>query len=66
VRRVPFFRLSLMVVCADRKPVFSQVSTPWPALSGEAMISLTNNYPHQRLIDKQRPELGVTWMPVKP
>lgn len=59
MRRIPFFRFSLMLIRADKKPAFSRVSTPWPTLSGETLISLTNNYPHQRLIDKQLAELGV-------
>jgi LysR family transcriptional regulator, carnitine catabolism transcriptional activator len=61
VRRVPFFRFSLMVIRADKNPAFSRVSTPWPALNGQTLISLTKNYPHQQLIDKQLAKAGVTW-----
>jgi len=61
VRRVPFFRFSLMVIRADKNPEIGRVSTPWPALNGETLISLTKNYPHQQLIDKQLAKAGVTW-----
>jgi DNA-binding transcriptional LysR family regulator len=60
VRRVPFFRFSLMVIRADKNPAFSRVSTPWPALDGQTLISLTKNYSHQQLIDKQLVKAGVT------
>lgn len=55
VRRVPFFRFSLMLIRADKNPGFSRVSTPWGALTGQTLIpslrtiltsnSLTNNSP---------------------
>jgi LysR family transcriptional regulator, carnitine catabolism transcriptional activator len=61
VRRVPFFRFSLMVIRADRNPGFSRVSTPWGALTGQTLISLTKNYPHQQFIDKQLAGAGVRW-----
>jgi LysR family transcriptional regulator, carnitine catabolism transcriptional activator len=60
VRRVPFFRFSLMVIRADKNPGFSRVSTPWAALNGQTLISLTKNYTHQQLIDKQLVKAGVT------
>ncbi len=61
LRRVPFFRFSLMVVRPDKNPGIDRVSTSWSALSGETLISLTPNYPHQQLIDKQLARTGVTW-----
>jgi DNA-binding transcriptional LysR family regulator len=61
VRRVPFFRFSLMVIRADKNPAFSRVSTPWSALNGQTLISLTRDYPHQQLIDKQLAKASVTW-----
>lgn len=53
VRRVPFFRFSLMVIRPDKNAAFNRVSTRWSALNGQTIISLTSNYPHQQLIDKQ-------------
>jgi LysR family transcriptional regulator, carnitine catabolism transcriptional activator len=59
IRGVPFFRFSLMVVRPDKKGDFNRVSTKWSALSGETLISLTKNYPHQQLIDAQLAKSGV-------
>jgi LysR family carnitine catabolism transcriptional activator len=61
LRRVPFFRFSLMVIRPDKNQGLDRVSTPWPALSGLTLISLTPNYPHQQLIDKQLAKSGVIW-----
>jgi LysR family transcriptional regulator, carnitine catabolism transcriptional activator len=59
VRRVPFFRFSLMVIRPDKDAGLSRASTRWSALSGQTLISLTTNYPHQQLIDKQLAKNGV-------
>jgi LysR family transcriptional regulator, carnitine catabolism transcriptional activator len=59
LRRVPFFRFSLMVIRADKDAVHDRVSTRWSALNGETLISLTSNYPHQQLIDKQLAKAGI-------
>jgi DNA-binding transcriptional LysR family regulator len=61
VRRVPFFRFSLMVMRADKSPAFSRVSTPWPALNEQTLIFLTKNYPHQQISDRQLAKAAVTW-----
>lgn len=53
IRGVPFFRFSLMVVRPDKNASFNRVSTKWSALTGQTLISLTQNYPHQQLIDAQ-------------
>jgi DNA-binding transcriptional LysR family regulator len=53
IRGVPFFRFSLMVVRPDKDASFNRVSTKWSALTGQTLISLTENYPHQQLIDAQ-------------
>jgi len=59
LRRVPFFRFSLMVIRADQDRMHDRVSTRWSALNGETLISLTPNYPHQQLIDKQLAKAGI-------
>ncbi|HTZ72712.1 MAG TPA: LysR family transcriptional regulator [Candidatus Aquilonibacter sp.] len=61
LRRVPFFRFSLMVIHADKDGLPNRASTKWTALNGQTLISLTPNYPHQKLIDKQLKKAGVTW-----
>lgn len=53
LRRVPFFRFSLMWIRADSDGTLDRVSARWSALNGQTLISLTANYPHQQLIDKQ-------------
>ena len=53
IRRVPFFRFSLMLVRPDDgRPIRSSTSQ-WSALGGETLISLTKDYPHEQLIQKQ-------------
>jgi DNA-binding transcriptional LysR family regulator len=61
IRGVPFFRFSLMVVRPDKNASFNRVSTKWSALSGQTLISLTKNYPHQQLIDAQLAKSSVAW-----
>jgi DNA-binding transcriptional LysR family regulator len=61
IRGVPFFRFSLMVVRPDQNADFNRVSTKWSALSGQTLIFLTKNYPHQQLIDAQLVKSGVAF-----
>ena len=61
LRRVPFFRFSLMVIRPDKDAAFNRVSTRWSALNGQTLISLTANYPHQQLIDRQLAKSGAAW-----
>jgi DNA-binding transcriptional LysR family regulator len=61
LRRLPFFRFSLMVVRPGKNQGVDRVATPWTALRGATLISLTPNYPHQQLIDKQLAGTGVVW-----
>ncbi len=53
IRRVPFFRFSLMVIRPNRGGAPNVPATRWSALGGQTLISLTKNYPHQQLIDRQ-------------
>jgi DNA-binding transcriptional LysR family regulator len=53
VRRVPFFRCSLMVIRADKNGAGDRTTRRWSSLNGQTLISLTTNYPHQQLIDKE-------------
>jgi DNA-binding transcriptional LysR family regulator len=60
IRRVPFFRFSLMLVRPeDGRPV-RHSTRQWSALGGETLISLTKDYPHEQLIRKQLTRMGIT------
>jgi LysR family carnitine catabolism transcriptional activator len=59
VRRVPFFRFSLMVARASKDDIPPRRTTPWSALDGETLISLSADHPHQQLIDKHLVQAGV-------
>lgn len=59
VRRVPFFRFSLMVIRPNEGVAPNRPPTRWSALDGQTLISLTGNYPHQQLIDRQLGRMGV-------
>lgn len=61
LRRVSFFRFSLMLIRPDKEAGFNRVSTRWSALGGQTLISLTTDYPHQQLIDKQLAKTGLIW-----
>jgi DNA-binding transcriptional LysR family regulator len=59
MRRVPFFRFSLMLARPDDgRPVRSQTSS-WADLGGETLISLTRDYPYEQLTQKQLEKIGV-------
>lgn len=59
-RRAPFFRFSLMVVRPGSAGL-DRRSTRWTALKGQTLISLTPDYPHQQLIEKQLKKSGVVY-----
>ena len=59
MRRVPFFRFTLMLARPDDgRPVRSQTSA-WVDVGGETLISLTRDYPYEQLIQKQLEIMGV-------
>jgi LysR family carnitine catabolism transcriptional activator len=61
MRRVPFFRFSLMLARPDDgRPARSQTSS-WADIGGETLISLTRDYPYEELIHKQLEKMGVVW-----
>jgi LysR family carnitine catabolism transcriptional activator len=59
VRRSPFFRFALMAVFPDHGPAISSAPARWSSLGGQRLISLTKDYPHQLVIDKQLAKTGV-------
>lgn len=61
IRRTPLFRYSLVVIRADKNRKVSSLPTPWSALSGERLISMPPEYPHQQLIDEYLTKTGVRW-----
>lgn len=63
IRRAPFFRFSLMVIRPDKNAAFNRIPTRWTALNGQTLISLTPDYPHQQLIDKQLKKSAILWKP---
>lgn len=60
IRRIPFFRFALMVIRPESLAVTSPAPMTWAQLEGQALVSLTPEYPHQRLIDRQLEKAGVT------
>jgi DNA-binding transcriptional LysR family regulator len=60
VRRIPFFGFALMLVSPDQGAAINNVPTRWSSLNGHRLISLTNDYPHQLIIDKQLAKAGVS------
>jgi len=59
IRRVPFFRFSLMLVRPDDGRPIRYNTSQWSALGGETLISLTKDYPHEQLIQKQLAKMGI-------
>jgi DNA-binding transcriptional LysR family regulator len=53
IKRVPFFRFSLMLARPDDGRPIRPNTSQWTALGGETLISLTKDYPHEQLILKQ-------------
>jgi LysR family transcriptional regulator, carnitine catabolism transcriptional activator len=61
LRRVPFFRFSMMVIRPEQGGTPHRPTTSWSALNGQTLISLSSTHPHQQLIDKQLAKTGVQW-----
>jgi len=61
VRRVPFFRFSLMAIRAGQSDAAARTTTTWSALQGQTLISLSPTHPHQQLIDRQLAKAGVRY-----
>jgi LysR family transcriptional regulator, carnitine catabolism transcriptional activator len=59
IKRVPFFRFSLMLVRPDDGRPTRSSTSPWSALAGETLISLTKDYPHEQLIQTQLARMGI-------
>ena len=53
VKRVPFFRSSLVLIRARRHSLAAGGDLPWSGLDGETLIVLSPSSPHQQLVDRQ-------------
>jgi LysR family transcriptional regulator, carnitine catabolism transcriptional activator len=53
VKRVSFFRFSLVLIRARRHGPAAGSDLPWSALEGETLIVLSPSSPHQQVIDQQ-------------
>ena len=53
LRRVPLFRFSMALIRARRRSSATGGETPWSALEGQTVISLSPSSPHQQKIDRQ-------------
>ena len=58
-KRSPLFCFALMAVFPDQGAAISSMPMRWSSLSGQRLISLTKDYPHQLVIDKQLAKVGV-------
>jgi len=63
IRRRPLFRFSLMAICADNGHAPHGITTTWPALKGEKLISLQASAPLQQLVAKHLAQAGVLQEP---
>lgn len=61
LRRVPFFRFSLMLVRPEDGQPIRHNTSQWSALGGETLISLTKGYPHEQLIRRQLRRMGIAY-----
>jgi LysR family carnitine catabolism transcriptional activator len=52
VRRIPFFRFSLMFIRPDKDGELPRSSTTWSSLKGQTLISLPASNSYQEVIDK--------------
>ena len=59
VRRSPLFRFALMAAFPDQGAAVNRAPMRWSSLNGQRLISLTKDYPHQLVIDKQFAKVGV-------
>jgi LysR family carnitine catabolism transcriptional activator len=58
-KNAPGVRFALMLVSPDQGAALNRVATRWSSLNGHRLISLTNDYPHQLIIDRQLTKTGV-------
>ncbi len=59
IRRVPFFRFSLMLARPNDGRLARSQTSSWADLAGETLISLTMDYPYEQLTQKQLEKIGI-------
>jgi LysR family carnitine catabolism transcriptional activator len=60
MRRSPLFHFALMAVFPDQGAAINSTPIRWSSLVGQRLISLTKDYPHQLIVDKQLAKVGAT------
>jgi DNA-binding transcriptional LysR family regulator len=65
IRRIPFFRFSLMVIRPDNDAAPRRTSTTWSALKEERLISVPPIVPFQQLVDKCLAQAGAAHPPIQ-
>lgn len=61
VRRIPFFRFSLLLIRPDKEGVLPRSSARWSALNGQTMISRPASNSYQQVIDEHLSRNHVAW-----
>lgn len=61
VRRIPFFRFSLMLIRPGQGGELPRSSTPWSTLNGQTLISLPASNSYQQAIDEHLGRNHVAW-----
>jgi DNA-binding transcriptional LysR family regulator len=64
IRRMPFFRFTLLVVRPESSPATARASTTWAALKNETLIGLPSTSPLQQVIDRHLEQAGAAARPV--
>ena len=59
IRRIPFFRFTLMLVRADKDPGFRPATTSWSAINAPVLVSLSPSNAVQQLINRRLARAGV-------
>ena len=59
IKRTPFFRFTLVLARPDDGRPIRSTTSQWSELGGQALISLTKDYPHEQLIREQLARMGI-------
>jgi DNA-binding transcriptional LysR family regulator len=63
LRRSSLFRVHLAVIRPESGPSSRRATTPWSALKGEKLISLSSSVPLQQFVERQLSRAGVQHQP---
>ena len=59
IRRIPFFRFSLVLVRPPQEAAGPRATTAWGTLDGQSLIALSADNPLQQLIDRELAGAGI-------